>query len=177
MTRLVHLNGLPGIGKSTLARRYAAEHTGVLLCDIDVIRTMIGGWEHDDGNAGRARTAALALMTAYLSTGHDVVLPQLCAREDQLARFVSAAHDGGAEHVHVLLTADHETAVRRFRDRAEDAEDAWTAYATESWDAQGGDEALRVWSSMLDAIPAVRVPSTDPESTYRALLVALGDGV
>ena len=106
-----------------------------------------------------------------------MVLPQLCARDDQLARFVSAAHDGGAEHVHVLLTADHETAVRRFRDRAEEAEDAWTAYATESWDAQGGDEALRVWSSMLDAFPAVRVPSTDPESTYRALLVALGDDV
>jgi hypothetical protein len=30
---------------------------------------------------------------------------------------------------------------------------------------------------MLDAFPAVRIPSTDPESTYRALLVALGDEV
>ncbi len=58
------------------------------------------------------------------------------------------------------------------------ADDAWTAYATASWDAQGGDEALRhAWASLLDAFPAVRVPSTDPESTYRALLVALGEPV
>jgi predicted kinase len=177
VTRLVHLNGLPGVGKSTIARRYAAEHAGVLLCDIDVLRQMIGGWEHDDDNAGRARTAALALMTAYLATGHDVVLPQLCAREDQLTRFVSAAHQGGAEHVHVVLTTEHETLVRRFRNRAEAADDAWTAYATASWDAQGGDEALRTWASLLDAFPAVRIPSTDPESTYRALLVALGERV
>lgn len=175
MTRLVHLNGLPAVGKSTIARRYAEEHSGVLLCDIDVLRTMIGGWEHDHDNAGRARTAALALITAYLATGHDVVLPQLCAREDQLARFMSAAHEGGAEHVHVVLTTDDETLVRRFRRRAEVADDAWTAYATASWDAQGGDEALRTWSSLLDAFPGVRIPSTDPESTYRALLVALGE--
>ena len=50
--RLIHLNGPPGIGKSTLARRYAAEHAGVLLCDVDVLRTMIGGWQEDDGAAG-----------------------------------------------------------------------------------------------------------------------------
>ena len=55
--RLIHLNGPPGIGKTTLARRYAAEHLGVLLCDIDVLRTMIGGWQDDDG---AARGAALA---------------------------------------------------------------------------------------------------------------------
>jgi predicted kinase len=177
MTRLIHLNGPPGVGKSTIARRYAEEHTGVLLCDIDVLRTMIGGWEHDDDNAGRARTAALALMTAYVATGYDVVLPQLCAREDQLRRFVSAANEGGAEHVHVVLTTDDETLVRRFRSRAEAADDPWTAYATASWDAQGGDEALRAWASMLDAFPGVRVSSTDPESTYRALLVALGEQV
>ena len=85
--RLIHLNGPPGIGKTTLARRYAAEHPGVLLCDIDVLRTMIGGWQDDDGAAERARTAALALVTGYLSTGYDVVLPQLVARHDQLARF------------------------------------------------------------------------------------------
>lgn len=177
MTRLVHLNGAPGIGKTTLARRYVAEHPGVLLCDIDVIRTMIGGWEHDDSAASRARTAALALVTAYLRTGQDVILPQLCGRADQLARFVSAAEVAGAEHVHVVLSTDHETLVRRFRRRAEVADDAWTAYATASWDAQGGDEALRTWSALLDDFPAIRVPSTDPESTYHALLVALGEQV
>lgn len=43
VSRLIHLNGPPGIGKSTLARRYVDAHPGVLNCDIDVLRTLIGG--------------------------------------------------------------------------------------------------------------------------------------
>ena len=175
--RLIHLNGPPGIGKSTLARRYAAEHAGVLLCDVDVLRTMIGGWQEDDGAAGRARTAALALITGYLGTGHDVVLPQLVARDDQLSRFTAAARAAGAGHVHVMLTADTETLVRRFHGRAEAARDEWTTYATSLWAEQGGDDALVSLSARLDAFPAVRVTSTDPETTYAGLLVALGEHV
>ena len=176
MTRLIHLNGAPGVGKSTLARRYAVEHRGVLRCDIDELRTMIGGWQVDDEAAGRARTEALAMVTGYLRTGHDVVLPQLVARDDQLSRFVAAATDAGASHVHVMLTADPATLVERFRDRHEDAvDDEWTTYTTAVLDRDGGDEAIRMWAERLDALPALRVLSTDPETTYRDLLLALGE--
>jgi MoxR-like ATPase len=34
--RLVHLNGPPGIGKSTLAAVYADRHPGTLNLDVDV---------------------------------------------------------------------------------------------------------------------------------------------
>jgi 2-phosphoglycerate kinase len=50
--RLILINGPPGIGKSTLARRYADDHPGVLDCDIDVVRCLIGGWREDFGRAG-----------------------------------------------------------------------------------------------------------------------------
>jgi len=173
VSRLIHLNGAPGIGKTTLARRYVTEHPGVLLCDIDEIRTWIGSWQVDDDAAGRARTAALGLITGYLTTGHDVVLPQLCAREEQLSRFVAAAHDAGAEHVHVILTAEPELIVRRFRARALAADDEWTAYVTADWEQEGGDEEIRTWTARLDAFPALRVASTDPDTTYRALLDVL----
>jgi predicted kinase len=176
MNRLIHLNGAPGIGKTTLARRYVDEHPGVLMCDIDAIRTAIGGWQVDDDAAGRARTAALGLITGYLTTGHDVVLPQLCAREEQLSRFAVAAHDAGAEHVHVILTADPGTIVKRFRDRAHESRDEWTTYATAYWDQEGGDEAIRRWTARLDAFPALRVASTDPDTTYQALLAVLETG-
>jgi predicted kinase len=43
MARLIHLNGRPGVGKSTVARLYAAEHPGTLL-DVDLVVSMIGGW-------------------------------------------------------------------------------------------------------------------------------------
>jgi predicted kinase len=174
VARLIHLNGAPGVGKSTLAQRYAAAHPGVLVCDVDVLRTMISGWERDPDAAGRSRTTALAMITAYLSTGYDVVLPQLVAREDQLARFTAAAEEAGAEHVHVMLVTDPETVVRRFRERASKRGDAWTAFATAYWDNQGGDEALREWVPELYRMDALSVPSTDPDTTYHALLLALG---
>jgi len=173
VARLIHLNGAPGIGKSTLARRYGEKHPGVLVCDVDVLRTMISGWEDDVDAAGRSRTMALAMITAYLGTGHDVALPQLVARDDQLVRFRSAAEAAGAEHVHVMLVADPDTVVRRFRDRAADHTDAWNTFATAHWDAHGGDEAIRDWAGRLDRMDAVRVPSTDLDTTYRGLLAAL----
>jgi len=165
------------VGKSTLAQRYAAEHPGVLVCDVDVLRTMISGWERDPDAAGRSRTTALAMITAYLATGHDVVLPQLVGRDDQLARFTAAAEAAGAEHVHVMLVTDPETVVRRFRERATERHDAWTAFATAYCDDRGGDDALREWSGVLYRMDAVRVPSTDLDTTYRGLQVALGEAV
>ncbi|MEJ7706101.1 MAG: hypothetical protein WKF82_13395 [Nocardioidaceae bacterium] len=43
MPRLIHLNGPPGIGKSTLAQWYVDNHPGVLNLDIDQVRCLIGG--------------------------------------------------------------------------------------------------------------------------------------
>jgi predicted kinase len=173
VTRLIHLNGPPGVGKSTVARRYAAEHPGTLLCDLDMLRTWISGWQGDREAADRTRTAGLAMMSAYLATGRDVVLPQLVARDDQLSRFTRAAHEAGAQHAHLMLVLDPDAAVRRFRDRAAEATDEWTAAATADWDARGGDAAIREWAARLDALPATRVESTEPDPTYARVLRVL----
>ena len=42
--RLVLLNGPPGIGKSTLSRRYVEAHPGTLDLDVDRLRSFVGGW-------------------------------------------------------------------------------------------------------------------------------------
>jgi predicted kinase len=96
-SRLIHLNGPPGIGKSTLARRYVSDHPGTLNCDIDVLRTLIGGWADHFAAAGSlVRPAALAMVAAYLGQGRDVVLPQLLADPGELSRFEAAAEAAGA---------------------------------------------------------------------------------
>lgn len=177
--RLIHLNGPPGIGKSVLAQRYAAEHPGVLVCDIDRLRTMVAGWEHDFAAAGeRVRTAAIAAISAYLATDADVVLPQLVTRPDQLDRFRAAAETADAAYVGVVLTAEPDEVVARFRRRAGDLDDPVTRTVTAVVDDLGGDAALRRSCrdldrlAMTEALPTVE--STDLESTYAALLAILG---
>lgn len=79
MPRLIHLNGLPGVGKSTLAERYVDEHPGVLNLDIDRIRQLIGGDVGEIAEPARAlalvmaRGVGAAQLAAYESGLRDVV--------------------------------------------------------------------------------------------------------
>ena len=117
--RLVLLNGLPGIGKSTIARRYAADRPGTLVCDIDLLRTLVSGWESDFSRAGTLiRPAALGLIRAYLAESGDVVLPQLLSRVTELERFERAAVAAGAAFVEVMIIDEAYDADRRLRARA-----------------------------------------------------------
>lgn len=126
MAIVLHLNGVPGVGKSTLARRWAEQHPGTLLLDIDALRTWVGGWRDDFAATGALiRPIALAMVTAAAAQGQDVVLPQLIARPEELARFRDAAEAGGAVWAEVILQAPIDQARRRLRDRATD--EPWLA--------------------------------------------------
>ncbi|HWC24091.1 MAG TPA: AAA family ATPase [Flexivirga sp.] len=64
--RLILLNGLPGVGKSTLAREYVAARPGTLNLDIDVLRSMLGGpWEE---TAELGRSLALRIIETHLES-------------------------------------------------------------------------------------------------------------
>ena len=174
MTRLVLLNGPPGVGKSTLAARYAAEHPGTLCLDIDVLRTMVGGWADDYGRTGAlVRPAALGLLTAYLRESGDVVLPQLISRETELARFERAAADAGAGFVHVLLEVEPDTVVARFEGRPDAPH---TVAVHDLVAADGGPEA--VVTAYVAALQNLRGghrvdASGDIETAYSTLVAML----
>ena len=182
MAALIHLNGTPGIGKSTIARRYVDDHPGVLNCDVDVLRSLIGGWERDFAAAGALiRPAALAMISAYLHAGHDVVFPQMPTEPAEVTRFENTARGAGAEFLERWLTDDPGAAVERFYRRGQDApHDPWHAHVQRVVDADGGRAALSRHRDDLDRLlgqrpRAVVVASRegDPDSTYRDLLATL----
>ncbi|WP_299053185.1 AAA family ATPase [uncultured Nocardioides sp.] len=181
MARLLLLNGPPGIGKSTLARRYAADRPGTLVCDVDVLRTLIGGWQDDFGGAGALiRPAALAMITAYLRGGQDVVLPQLLADPAELARFEAAATEAGADFLERVLMDDADATVARFHRRGSDGADPWHDQVRAIVAGQGGDAHLRDRHAVLTRLlgertGAIAVPSRegDVEGTYSALIATL----
>lgn len=172
MARLILLNGMPATGKSTLARRYAADYPGTLNCDIDVLRTMIGGWEDDFAAAGALiRPAALGLIRAYLAESGDVVLLQLLARVTELERFETAALAAGATFVEVMLTGDAYAAGRRLRERP--GEPGSAEHAVRHIDEATLAGYRRGLGDVLAVRPAARVVEIvegDVEATYAALL-------
>lgn len=182
MPRLIHLNGPPGIGKSTLARQYVDDHPGVLNCDVDVLRSLVGGWASDFAAAGALiRPAALAMIAAYLGNGHDVVLPQMLVDPAELALFEAAATGVGAEFVERVLMDTAEGAVARFARRgASDAHDAWHEQVRAIVAASGGDAALAEYHAALERLlrerrEAVVIRSKEGaiQDTYAVLAASL----
>ena len=182
MSRLIHLNGPPGIGKSTLARRFVDAHPGVLNCDVDVLRTLIGGWQSDFARAGALiRPAALALIEAYLRNGNDVVFPQMLIDPVELARFEESATNAGAQFIERMLMDTPTASVARFHRRGQsEPENPWHDHVRTIVAAQGGDAMLAHKHAALERLlverpDAVLVNSSegDIEQTYRSLIETL----
>jgi predicted kinase len=153
--RLVHLNGAPGVGKSTLARALVGSRPGWLNCDVDLLRTLVGGWESDfTGTGSVVRPLALAVISAHLAGGRDVVLPQLLADPVELERFVAAAHRVGASYTGILLDLPDAVLAARWRER--DVSDPVTVASNRVIVADGGDEVVLDWGRRLRGAFAAR---------------------
>lgn len=179
MPTLIFINGPPAAGKSTLARLYADEHPLALNLDIDRVRAMLGRWRDDPGAAGlAARRIAVAASRAHLAAGHDVVIPQLVARLDFIARLEAAATGCGARFCEVFLLDELENLKNRYRERARldaAAPGPDAALSTDQTDA----ELAACYQALLPVLTArpgtvvIRTGGGDVTRAYRELLAAV----
>lgn len=184
MPRLIVLNGPPGAGKSTIARRYVDEHPMTLALEIDTLRRMLGDWKSDPHGAGLlARVIALEAARAHLGAGHDVVVPQYLGRVDYLARLESLAEQCGASFSELVLLDVKDIVVARFTARSAAALEPEHLDAQELLDRVGGTPQLEAMYDRLLLVVAARpraqvVPAREGEieHTYQAVLQRLAPG-
>ena len=181
MPRLIHLNGPPGIGKSTMAQWYVDEHPGVLNLDIDQLRALIGGWRERFAETGEiVRPVALSMATAHLRGGRDVVMPQFLARLSEVERFEAVARDNGAVFCEVVMMDGKQRSIERFSRRGQDGDLVWHRHVQQIVEDLGGPAFLADMYDQLTAVVEARpdarvVPSVAGAigQTYQALTEVL----
>lgn len=171
MPRLIHLNGPTGVGKSTIAARYAADHPRTLNLDADEIVRLIGGWRDDfHGTVGLVRPLALTMAITHLSSGNDVVMPQLIMRHGERDRFADAAKSAGADYLEFVLLAPRETTINRYRRRDHHIDHVVEALGGATVIEQSYDRL----ATYLTADSTILEAGADVDQTYESLLTALG---
>jgi predicted kinase len=176
--RLIHLNGPPGIGKSTIAQLYVDNHPGVLNLDIDQVRSLIGGWRERFRETGEiVRPIALNMARAQLGQGRDVIMPQYLGLVSEIEKFETVATDCGAQFREIVLMDTKERSLERFARRGEHDDSDWHQLIRKIVQDDGGVNMLaRMYDQLnetLRARPCTTLIPSEPGAIEQAYLAVV----
>jgi predicted kinase len=179
VSRLILINGAPASGKSTLAKRYAVDHALALVLDIDEVRAMLGRWLDAPSDAGRlARRLAIAMARTHLTSGYDVVVPQLLGRPQFLHELAALSEEVGVRFVEIVLVSNPDEAVARFIQRSEQGQLPTHRDAKALMDSrgEGSEELQRMYAAVMAVVAdrpntkSIRTVDGEIEQAYQELL-------
>ena len=181
MPDLILLNGPPASGKSTIAALLVASRPLALHLDVDRVRGSLGASMEQPEESGRAaRRIALAAAAAHLTHGHDVVVPQMIARDPFVLQLEVVARESGARFVEIALMSDLADTVSAFTARSTSPETQAHRDAAELVQREGGEPALRASHDRLmnflrtrPSARLVQVVRGDTSETLRLVEVAI----
>lgn len=176
VTRLILLNGGPASGKSTLARRYVADHPLALCLDIDTVRSLLGAWSEHPHDAGlAARALAIAMAEVHLRALHEVIVPQFLGRPGFIDELAACAERSGVAFVEAVVEVDPRVAQARFLGRRDDVH----AHSARLVDEGTFEPVAAMYDRLAELLAArpwtARVPVVDgdEDASYAALLHVL----
>ncbi len=182
--KLIILNGALGVGKSTLAERYAAEHPLTLKLDIDEVRRLMSNYREEKEISGLlAKKMAGEMARVHLKEGYDVVISQIFTQTEPLEGLEGIAEECGADFYELLLSISKEDSIRRFIERGK-AEGYTDGFRPGGLVTTGGKEKklAEMYDGMMTLVskrPHTRIVESvegDIDGTYKNLMEAVTRG-
>ena len=170
--KLILINGFNASGKTTIAKKYIADHSLAMIIEADALVDNIGDWtNHRDEIRQLAFELTKAMIRAYLPSGHDVVLPYIVTSSEEAEQFESIACDCGADYYEIVLYNERSDAIARLLERGK-----WggaTSPLITDADMPIIEEDFRKMEAVLEKRPQAKkllLKGVGPDSTYRQLL-------
>ena len=116
--KLILLNGFMAAGKTTIAKKYIANHSLAMTIEADTLVDNIGDWTNHRGEARQLSFELIkAMIRAYLPSGHDIILPYMVTSADEARQYESIARDCSADYYEVVLYNQRSDAIDRLLKR------------------------------------------------------------
>jgi len=170
--KLIVLNGFAAAGKTTIAKKYIAEHSLAMALEADTIVDNIGDWaNHEDEVRRLTFELTKAMLRAYLPSGHDVILPYLVTDVAEIEAFESIARDSNADYYEIVLHNERANAIARLLKRGKWGEE--TSPPLSEKDLPEIEALMTKMEAALEQRPSaikIWLKKNDPDTTYSQLL-------